>query len=77
MIDYKDPIAKNYGKYETPDAITKSEDDFEKSFMEYITPESESEYYSKLGSDFSRVKFGEIDNSEIEDFEESFKKHFT
>ncbi len=76
MIDYKDEIAKNYGKYETPESKNVSEKDFEESFIEYIKPVKESDYYSELGSDFTNVKFAEIDNSEIEDFTESFKKHF-
>jgi hypothetical protein len=77
MYDYKDKIAKSYGKYETPESSTTSENDFEKSFMKYITPEEENDYYAKLGSEFTKLKFGEIDNSEIDEYKESFKKSFS
>ena len=77
MMDLDMKQIEKFGQIKFGEENSESAHDFEKSLIDYISPETESEYYSKLGSDFTNVKFGEIDNSEIEDFEESFKKHFT
>ena len=74
MQDNKDKISKNFGKDKFAKEDNQSTQDFEESFMKFISSDEESEYYENLGRKFGKKKFGEIDNSEIEDFKDSLEK---
>ena len=76
MLELDMKQIEKFGQIKFAEENSESANDFVKSMIKFITPEKDS-FYSKLGSDFTKVKFGEIDNSEIEDYTESFKKYFT
>ena len=71
MLDYK--YEKDYGNLRFGELTSKSSFDYEKSILEYISLEEDSEILPRFG----QCKIGEIDNIMMKEFEAGFESYFS